>query len=163
MLQLFDKALENLPVQVVANGHTNMHFTGADKIDHNTELIKRAKDASQETVADTLPVRVHVQHKDVLLDSDSGREALALVVVRDRLEIMQRLERRGLWDSVRVRLAGYICVGVRMDDGAPTARVLHILDTDGNLAPDSLLHRKRVYDLAAVVRQFCCFVGRDDR
>jgi len=108
-------------------------------------------------VTETLPVRMNVQHDDITLRRD-GSGAL-----------MARLQQcvMGAIPEVPWDLAGRVfalpCERIGKDHGALTARVLDVLYPDWDPRADHLLHGEWVDDLGAVVREFCCLLGSDDR
>ncbi len=164
LLEVLDEAVEHLRREAVADRHADVHLARADEVDDDAKFVERAEDAREEAVAHALAVRVDVQHDDVLLDRDRRRQALALRILRRARECVQRRERHGLRDGVRERRRRreLVRLRVRVDHRPAPARVLDVLDADRDLAPDRLLHRERVHDLAAVVGQLRRLVGRDD-
>lgn len=139
LAQLLDHLVNVPPHQTGMNRHRDVHLARRDEVDDDPKAVERAENASEEPMRDGLPVRVDVDDDNVVLDRHRCREVLgeSLDGSGGRCEV-GRLGRRR-----RVRL--------RVDDRSSSERVLDVLDPDGNLGADNLLHGEGVNDLAAVV------------
>ena len=90
---------------------------------------------------DALAVRLHVQHDDAFLDRHGRREPLLLLSRRRRaraVDVRARehtIDERGAKVGQRIGLR----IGLRVDDRAPAARVLDVLDAYRDFSPDNLL------------------------
>jgi hypothetical protein len=139
--------VERLLLDALLDGHADVHLARADQVDDDAEPVQDAKDAREEPVRDALPVAVHVQHDDALLDRHRGR-VLVLRGVRKRghtaavRELCDGLVRPPLRrGSSLVGRSARVNVRVRVDDCAAAIRVLDILDADRYLLADDLSSR----------------------
>lgn len=58
-----------------------MHLTCADQVDDDAETVECTEDAREEAVGDALPVRIHVEDDDALLDGDRRGQTFALMYI----------------------------------------------------------------------------------
>lgn len=151
LLQLLHHLLDLLPHQRRMNRHTDVHLTRTDQIHNHPESIQRSKDLGEESMTERLSIRVDVDDYDLVLDGNGGREML-----REPLDgslVDRELSR------LRVENGS---VGLRVDDGSSSERVLDVLDSDGDGGSDDLFHGEGVDDLRTVVGKLGGFVGSDD-
>lgn len=134
------------------DGHTDVHLTGGDEIHRDGVLVEDGKHTSKEAVGDGALVGMDVDDADVILDSDGSRSlgfpVVTLKLGRASCELVTSRQDR-----------------VGDNNGAVTARVLDVLNTDGDrgLGTDDLVHSKMMNDLGAVKGQLRRLGGRDGR
>jgi hypothetical protein len=146
------------------NRHTNMHLTCRDQIDHNPILVQDPKDPCEEAVRNRLAVRVDGKDDDGVFDGDCCRTQVRFQSGGGEGGRDGRGGRRGDGVLCGTTFGGFVgsrTDSIREDDRSLSLRILDILDPDRDRRPNNLLHRERVNDLRAVVREFGGFFRSD--
>ena len=76
-LQVAYEARVELSIEDVLDRHADEDLARADEVHDDAEAVEGAEYAREEAVRDALPVRLHVQHDDALLDRHGRRDPLA--------------------------------------------------------------------------------------
>ena len=128
-----------LSIKHVLDRHADKDLASADQVHDDTEAVECAEYPREEAVRDALAVRLHVQHDDALLDRHGRRQPLPLARNRSRAVDVRIREHPVDKCSPKVRQRLGLRIGLRVDDRAPTARVLDVLDAYRDFSPDNLM------------------------
>jgi hypothetical protein len=138
-LQVAHEARLQLAVEHVLDRHANEDLARAYQVHDDAEAVERAEYAREEAVRDALPVRLHVQHDDALLDRHRRREPRARhprAAVEGAVP-EDPVDKGGI--KVGVRCCFRLVVRFRVDDRAAAARILNVLDAYGDFSTDDLV------------------------
>ena len=138
-LQVAHEARLQLAVEHVLDRHADEDLARAYQVHDDAEAVERAEYAREEAVRDALPVRLHVQHDDALLDRHRRREPRARhprAAVEGAVP-EDPVDKGGI--KVGVRCCFRLVVRFRVDDRAAAARILNVLDAYGDFSTDDLV------------------------
>lgn len=135
-----------LATEHVLDRHADEDLAGTDEVHDDAEAVERAEYAGEEAVRDALPVRLHVQHDDALLDRDCCRDTLERHPPRGAAAVGGSVaEHPG--DEGRAKAKAVVKrrlrheIRLRIDDCASAARILDVLDAYGDSSADDLVGR----------------------
>ena len=137
-LQFAYEARLQLAVEHVLDRHADEDLARAYQVHDDAEAVERAEYAREEAVRDALPVRLHVQHDDALLDRHCRREPRAWHprAAVDGAVPEDPVGEGGIQVGVR---CFRLVVRFRVDDRAAAARILNVLDAYGDFSTDDLV------------------------
>jgi hypothetical protein len=124
--------------------HGYMDFRRRDEVDGQMPLVENREDGHEEAVGTRALLGVHVEHGNTALDGDSGRTLGSIVSAET--------DQTAVAEERRLLLAKVGCIGP--DHGTLVARVLDVLDADGDAGLDDLVHGEGVDDFRSIEGQF---------
>ena len=143
-LQVAYEARVELSIEDVLDRHTDKDLARADEVHDDAEAVEGAEYAREEAVRDALPVRLHVQHDDALLDRHGRRDPLT----RDHPSHPAEARRPVAEDPVdkggaKIGHRHHVRLVVRfwVDDRAVATRIFDVLDAYGDFPTDDLVRR----------------------
>ena len=120
-----------------------MDLARANQINHHTEPIQYSKNASKKPMRDVLPVRVNVEHHDMVFDRHGSRHSFVVVFFPlPRINYAAKIMRQAPECAVESHLLLHvraIDVWVGMDDCPSSFWIFNILDANRDFLSDSLL------------------------
>jgi hypothetical protein len=134
----------HLAIEYVLDRHADENLAGTDQVHYDAEAVERAEYAGEEAVGDALPVRLHVQHDDALLDRNRGRETLEQHPPRGAGAIGGSVAEcpgnEGHTEAKAIlKRHRRLEIRFRIDDSASAARIFDVLDAYGDFSADDLV------------------------
>ena len=139
-LQVAHEARLQLAVEHVLDRHADEDLARAYQVHDDAEAVECAEYAREEAVRDALPVRLHVQHDDALLDRHRRRAPRARHprAAVDGAVPEDPVDEGGIKVGVQ---CFRLVVRFRVDDRAAAARILNVFDAYGDFSTDDLVGR----------------------